>query len=202
MPSPYRAALEEAVGEYRELTVQRENVDKQIAGLRETILSLLRLLAKRGEYIDVAQIFDDQEMPDEEKKAGLSEAISDALKARDAFMTASEIKTALAGIGFNVSGYSDALPTITTTLTRLVGSDDVLVQEVRGTKVYKWNTSAFKHSPLKYLGQRHKGASAQPKSGKRSGPEPNWWRHMKEQANSTPEDATLLRLIDGLKKRN
>lgn len=177
--STYKKALEQSLAEHRKLVKQREELDRQIASLSEQIVTELRLAAKKGEAVDVTRLFDEQEMPEDDEKASLTDAIGDLLKGRDEFLTASQIKEGLPRIGFDVSHYSDPLPTITTTLCRLVKNGDVISQSVSGRTVYKWNTSAFKHSPLKYLGQRHKTTGMTAPSKKA---QPRWWVYMQEQA--------------------
>lgn len=150
-PANYIAALQQAIDEGRELTKQRAIMDRKLAQLRETVITLLRLLDE-DQPVNVNDLFESSEIP-EQAETSLTEAISDVLKARDSFMTASEINTALARIGFDKQ-YAAPLPTIATTLTRLEKTGDVVSNTVNGKAVYKWNTSSFKHSPLKYIGQR------------------------------------------------
>ncbi len=173
-----KKTLEHSVAEHRKLIEQREDLDRQIAGSTERIVAELRLLARKP-GVDISDVFDEQEMPEEDEQSSLTDAISELLKGRDEFLTASQVRDGLPRIGYGVGHYSDPLPTITTTLSRLARSGDVISQSVEGKTVYKWNTSAFKHSPLKFLGQRYKkpGDAAQSKKA-----EPRWWAHMREQA--------------------
>ncbi len=192
--SSYREALEEAVEEQRSLTQQRAELDTRIARLRETIVTLLRLLALKGEPIDVTQVFEDQEMPDD-AKTSITEAIGDLLKAREEFMTASQIMTGLTGIGFDVERYSEPLPTITTTLTRLMQSGEVIQQAVNGVNVYAWNRSPFKHSPLKYLGQRANSGFIGKGSQRDT---PDWWLHLQSAAKKKVDEGAGLRALHDL----
>ena len=169
----YKKALEDAIAEYRTLVTQRTEIDLRIAHLRETIVTLLRLLG-RQEPVDFENFFNSAELAgviDTRSEAGLSEAILDTLKAYDGFLTVREIKEGLTKIGFDIERYTDALPSISTTLSRLARNGDILRQEINGVPAYKFNTSPFKHSPLKYIGQRR------PKERT-----PNWMQRLKEAA--------------------
>jgi hypothetical protein len=189
--SSYRQALDEAVEEQRDLTKQRADIDQRIARLRETIVTLLRLLAEKGEPIDVTQIFEDEEMPDD-AKTSITEAISDLLKAREGSMTASQIMTGLTGIGFDVERFSAPLQTITTTLSRLAQGGEVIQNSINGVNVYAWNRSSFKHSPLKYLGQRSKGL----KGLREAKEQPSWWKHLLDEAVKQEQEEGGLKLTN------
>jgi hypothetical protein len=183
----YRKALEQALEEYRGLIQSREETDQRIARLRETILTLLRLLGEQ-ETIDLKDFFPSREI-EEQDPASVSDAISDVLKAAGTWMTASQVKDSLAGIGFNVGQYTEPLPTITTTLSRLESRGDVVRdRDAVGKTVYKWNVSAFKHSPLKYVNQRIK-----------KDVKPDWWNKLVEQggiplSGKVPEEPKNLGL--------
>jgi hypothetical protein len=176
-----KKTLERSVAEHRKLIEQRDELDKQIASSTERIVAELRLLARKP-GVDISDVFDKQEMPEEDEQSSLTDAIGELLRGQEEFLTASQVRDGLPRIGYSVSHYSDPLPTITTTLSRLVRSGDVIGQVVQGKMAYKWNASPFKHSPLKFLGQRYRAGGRRAQAGEKG--EPHWWRYMKEQPPS------------------
>lgn len=181
-----KKTLERSVAEHRKLIEQRDALDREIAGSTERIVAELRLLARNPRAADISDVFDEQEMPEEDEQASLTDAISELLKGREEFLTTSQVRDGLPRIGYGVSHYSDPLPTIATTLSRLVRSGEVIQQSVNGVNLYAWNRSPFKHSPLKFLGQRYREGGRRAPSREKA--EPRWWAHMKNQAQASDKD--------------
>jgi hypothetical protein len=144
----YKQALKTAVHERDSLLNERAKIDEKIARLGTMIESLRPLC-------------DDEESEMETMKFqaalseyGLADACRFILKNMDRFMTPISIRNALAAKGYDLGEQTNALASIHSICKRLVQSGEAIEQTVEGKAFYKWNTSAFTHSPLKYRGQR------------------------------------------------
>jgi hypothetical protein len=118
----YRQALEAAVREYEELGRQRQDIDKRLAQLAQTIGSLNRLCGF------TANVF-----------WGLTDACRVVLRNAGHPMTPTEMRDRLEAIGLDLSKYSSSLSAIHTVIKRLVQAQEVrLVELESGRFAYEW----------------------------------------------------------------
>lgn len=83
----------------------------------------------------------------------LADACRKVLQENDRYMSPREIRDMLEVNDYDLSQYSNPLASIHGVLKRLVESGQALRMAESSGVVYKWNTSPFKHSPLKWIGQ-------------------------------------------------
>jgi len=110
-----RAELEKLQHEKAELERSVEEHEKQIAVLTRTVNFLAQMVGEPAIPAvepDVAQ-------------AGMTGSIREILKTAPEPLTASEIRDALASLGFDMKSYSNPLATIHTVLRRLSEADEV-----------------------------------------------------------------------------
>ena len=98
----YRRALEAATREYEALGAQRQDIDKRLAELAQTIGTLMRLLGMTPTV-----------------PLGLTDAVRLVVRGAGVPMTPSQVRDRLQHIGFDLSPYANALAAIHTTLKRL-----------------------------------------------------------------------------------
>jgi len=144
----YKKALIAAQHERDSLLQERARIDDKLAKLGTMIESLRPLC-------------DDEETEIQEmhfqaalSEYGLADACRFVLKNTDRFMTPISIRNMLTAKGYDLGEQTNALASIHSICKRLVQSGEAIEQVVEGKTFYKWNTSAFKHSPLRHLGQR------------------------------------------------
>jgi len=148
----YRQALEAAVREYEELGRQRQDIDKRLAQLAQTISSLNRLCGF------TANVF-----------WGLTDACRVVLRNAGQPMTPTEVRDRLEAIGLDLSKYSSSLSAIHTVIKRLVQAHEVqLVELESGRFAYEWqrppknlalneeNLARFERCPASGPGRRTK----------------------------------------------
>jgi hypothetical protein len=148
----YRQALEAAVREYEELGRQRQDIDKRLAQLAQTIGSLNRLCGF------TANVF-----------WGLTDACRVVLRNAGHPMTPTEMRDRLEAIGLDLSKYSSSLSAIHTVIKRLVQAQEVrLVELESGRFAYEWqrppkslalneeNLARFERRPRSGPGRRTK----------------------------------------------
>ncbi len=125
----------------------------------------------------------------------LADACRKVLQENDRYMSPREIRDILEVNDYHLAQHPNHLASIHGVLKRLVDSGELLrMAESRGV-VYKWNTSSFKHFPLKYLGQRRtkKSINDQVIEEAKRLDDPAWHKHMKESGGivlSNPPYAT------------
>ena len=118
----YRQALEAAVREYEELGRQRQEIDKRLAQLAQTIASLNRL----GGF--TPNVF-----------WGLTDACRVVLRSAGHPLTPTEVRDRLEAIGLDLSKYTNSLSAIHTVIKRLVEAREVrLVELDSGRFAYEW----------------------------------------------------------------
>lgn len=102
--NPYKSSYQAAIQEIEQLKVQRENINRRIAQLEQSLPSL-QSLANEDAFAPTAS---------------LPELCAQILQALPKIgLTANDVMQALANRGVNLSGYSNPLALLHTTLTRL-----------------------------------------------------------------------------------
>jgi len=123
MSTDYRRALEAAMKEYEQLGADRQRIDKRLSELAQTIGTLSRLCGLTPTV-----------------SWGLTDACRTVLRNAGAPMTAAAVRDRLEAIGYDLSGYSNALAAIHTTLKRLrdAGELDTATAGTVGKVGYLW----------------------------------------------------------------
>jgi len=117
----YRAALDAAVKEYETLGAQRQDIDRRLAHLAQTIGTLSRLLGLTPTV-----------------PLGLTDACRLVLRS-GLPLTPVEVRDRLDHIGVDLAGYSNDLSAIHTVLKRLNESGEIrLVARPSGRHAYLW----------------------------------------------------------------
>lgn len=86
----------------------------------------------------------------------LADACRKVLQENDRYMSPREIRDMLEANDYDLTQHTNHLASIHGVLKRIVESGEALRMAESSGVVYKWNTSPFKHSPLKHIGQRRK----------------------------------------------
>lgn len=124
----YRRALDAALREYEKLLQDRDDLDKRIAQLSQTVGTLSRLC---GAVPTVTM--------------GPAEACRIVLKGAGHPLTVTEIRAQLEAMGFDLSRYLNGAAVIHTSLKRLSEHDEVdLVPHGWGKPAYVWKPKAPK----------------------------------------------------------
>jgi len=119
----YRRALESAIREYEALGEQRQQIDKRLAELAQTIGTLSKLLGLTPTV-----------------PMGLTDAIRLVVRGAGVPMTPMEVRDRLQGIGFDVSKYANELAAVHTILKRLNESGELrFIPRMAGKHQYMWN---------------------------------------------------------------
>jgi hypothetical protein len=123
----YRRALDAAVREYESLGEQRQQIDRRLAELAQTMSTLSRLC---GIVPNVS--------------FGLTDACRMALRAGGVPMTPVEVRDRLKAIGFDLTRYTNDLAAVHTTLKRLneAGELRFIARPGTGEKSYVWDRPA------------------------------------------------------------
>jgi hypothetical protein len=171
-----REQLDALRDRYTDLEEEREKIIEEMIRVEQLIKSVAPFTS--DQLIDQPGLLNHVVVPAE---MGLADACREVLKAHDRYLKPAEIRDILGLGGYDLSQYSNALASIHGVLKRMVESGEVLPAQGASGTLYKWNTSEFKHSPLKYVGQRNKDE------------QPEWWKRMME--STTPEE-----LLRGRKK--
>jgi hypothetical protein len=120
--SDYRQALETAIREYEGLVHERQDIDKRLAQLAQTISTLNRLCGF------TANVF-----------WGMTDACRVVLRNAGHPMTPTEVRDRLEAIGLDLSKYTNSLSAIHTVIKRLVEAQEVrLVDLESGRFAYEW----------------------------------------------------------------
>lgn len=146
----YRKALDTASKELQKLLRQKDEIEKRIAKLRQTVASLAALSKDDSEEDDKVYI------PGALDKAagyavatiaagivgrtiGFTDAVREVLKASGERMTPPEVKDGLLRMGVNLDAkYSNPLAVIHTTLGRLVDNGEVIIVPKGGKRAFRW----------------------------------------------------------------
>ena len=119
----YRRALETAIREYEALGEQRQQIDKRLAEVAQTIGSLSRLCG----LVPTVPM-------------GLTDACRLAIRGAGVPVMATEVRDRLQSIGFDLSKYSNDLAAIHTILKRLNEAGELrLVARGTGKPAYIWH---------------------------------------------------------------
>ena len=120
--SDYRQALQTAIREYEGLVHERQDIDKRLAQLAQTISTLNRLCGF------TANVF-----------WGMTDACRVVLRNAGHPMTPTEVRDRLEAIGLDLSKYTNSLSAIHTVIKRLVEAQEVrLVDLESGRFAYEW----------------------------------------------------------------
>jgi hypothetical protein len=174
--SNYSTILEAAITELADLMrerelldARRENLNERIIRVREGVVGLSSLAGHDPDEIRMkyANLF--PELIDSD--IGFTDAVRKVLAANATLMTPVGVRTGLRTLGFDLDRYSNPLASIHTVLKRLVESGEAEIGTVNESTAYRWKNrpefsvanaeratgpGAFKHSPLKHIGQRPK----------------------------------------------
>jgi hypothetical protein len=134
-----KLALESYLGKLKEATIERSKLTKQIKRFEDAARSILATTEDEEEIATYQEQLDDIIEP-----TGFTDAIRKVLQAANGdAMTAMEVKDALPGIGFPLSGYSNPLASVHTILKRLgkvpiLYNVDVVTKD--GKAAYRWTS--------------------------------------------------------------
>ena len=119
----YRRALEAATHEYEALGAQRQEIDRRLAELAQTIGTLSRLLGLTPTV-----------------PLGLTDAIRLVVRGAGVPMSPIEVRDRLQAIGFDVAKYANDLAAVHTILKRLNESGELrFIARGAGAHQYVWN---------------------------------------------------------------
>ena len=123
----YRRALEAAVREYEALGEQRQQIDRRLAELAQTMSTLSRLC---GIVPTVSM--------------GLTDACRLVLRGAGLAMSPTEVRERLKSFGFDLTRYTNDLAAVHTTLKRLNDAGELrfVARPGTGEKAYVWDRPA------------------------------------------------------------
>ena len=123
----YRRALEAAVREYEALGAQRQQIDRRLAELAQTMSTLSRLCG----IVPTVSV-------------GLTDACRLALRAAGVPLTPLEVRDRVKAFGFDLTRYTNDLAAVHTTLKRLNDAGELRFIPRPGTneKAYVWDRPA------------------------------------------------------------
>lgn|SRR3989442_684094 len=161
MSNEYWIGVEKEARERLEtLRVMLDSLDVQRAERQNEILQLEQLIRSIAPFTSdhpldaVDKIVNNFGIVSGVAGLDLAEACRKVLQENDRYMSPREIRDVLEVNDYDLAQHTNPLASIHGVLKRFINSGDVLTMaEARGV-VYKWNTSPFKHSPLKHIGQR------------------------------------------------
>ena len=120
-PAEYRAALDAAIREYEALGAQKQDIDRRLAQLAQTIGSISRLLGLTPTV-----------------PLGLTDAVRLVLRA-GVPLTPIDVRDRLGSIGVNLDVYANDLAAVHTVLKRLnEGGEIRIVPRPNGKHAYLW----------------------------------------------------------------
>jgi hypothetical protein len=123
----YRRALEAAVREYEALGEQRQQIDRRLAELAQTLSTLSRLCG----IVPTVSV-------------GLTDACRLVLRGAGLPMTPTEVRERLKSFGFDLARYTNDLAAVHTTLKRLNDAGELrfVARPGTGDKAYVWDRPA------------------------------------------------------------
>jgi len=123
----YRRALEAAVREYEALGEQRQQIDRRLAELAQTMSTLSRLCG----IVPTVSV-------------GLTDACRLVLRGAGLPMTPTEVRERLKSFGFDLARYTNDLAAVHTTLKRLADAGELrfIARPGTGEKAYVWDRPA------------------------------------------------------------
>ena len=123
----YRRALEAAVREYEALGEQRQQIDRRLAELAQTLSTLSRLCG----IVPTVSV-------------GLTDACRLVLRGAGLAMSPTEVRERLKSFGFDLTRYTNDLAAVHTTLKRLNDAGELrfVARPGTGEKAYVWDRPA------------------------------------------------------------
>jgi hypothetical protein len=123
----YRRALEAAVREYEALGEQRQQIDRRLAELAQTLSTLSRLCG----IVPTVSV-------------GLTDACRLVLRGAGMPMSPTEVRERLKSFGFDLTRYTNDLAAVHTTLKRLNDAGELrfIARPGTGEKAYVWDRPA------------------------------------------------------------
>ena len=123
----YRRALEAAVREYEALGEQRQQIDRRLAELAQTMSTLSRLCG----IVPTVSV-------------GLTDACRLVLRGAGSPMSPTEVRERLKSFGFDLTRYTNDLAAVHTTLKRLNDAGELrfVARPGTGEKAYVWDRPA------------------------------------------------------------
>ena len=123
----YRRALEAAVREYEALGEQRQQIDRRLAELAQTMSTLSRLCG----IVPTVSV-------------GLTDACRLVLRGAGLPMSPTEVRERLKSFGFDLTRYTNDLAAVHTTLKRLNDAGELrfVARPGTGEKAYVWDRPA------------------------------------------------------------
>ena len=123
----YRRALEAAVREYEALGEQRQQIDRRLAELAQTMSTLSRLCG----IVPTVSV-------------GLTDACRLVLRGAGLAMSPTEVRERLKSFGFDLTRYTNDLAAVHTTLKRLNDAGELrfIARPGTGEKAYVWDRPA------------------------------------------------------------
>ena len=123
----YRRALEAAVREYEALGEQRQQIDRRLAELAQTLSTLSRLCG----IVPTVSV-------------GLTDACRLVLRGAGMPMSPTEVRERLKSFGFDLTRYTNDLAAVHTTLKRLNDAGELrfVARPGTGEKAYVWDRPA------------------------------------------------------------
>jgi len=127
MSDDYRRALEAAVREYEALGEQRQQIDRRLAELAQTMSTLSRLCG----IVPTVSV-------------GLTDACRLVLRGAGLAMSPTEVRERLKSFGFDLTRYTNDLAAVHTTLKRLNDAGELrfVARPGTGEKAYVWDRPA------------------------------------------------------------
>jgi citrate synthase len=153
----YKKALDAARSELQELLRQKDETEKRIARLRQTVASLSALYEESENTEDtddkvripgtmdaIARQVATATQAMYGRTIGFSDALREVLKANGGYMTPLEVRDGLIRMGIDLhSKYANPVAVIHTTLKRLEENKEIQVSFTESGKTgYRWRTSA------------------------------------------------------------
>jgi hypothetical protein len=113
----YREALREARKDLQTLFRRREQLERQIARTRQTVIALSRVCEKDDHKVLLRHAV--------EKSFGLTDAIRTALMAANVPLDALSVRSALETVGYDIGASPNTLVSIHTVLKRLAANGEI-----------------------------------------------------------------------------
>lgn len=144
----YRLALERAKADLhdcrrrlKECSQMHEALEIELGRLRAAVFSLSQITG--SDFVD-------------EEVLGLTDAVRLAFKlVPGRWMTAQDVRTNIAALGFDLLGYSNILASIHTIIKRLQGRHEISSgRGTDGTTVHRWIPRLQAHEPSAFRGKR------------------------------------------------
>lgn len=125
--------LDKALKDLRDLCSRRKHDESELVRLNLVIRSLAYQVDDKTREEALSELKAARRKP-----AGLTEAISECLRATPQYLSANEVREWLEREGFDLSDYSQPLATISVTLRRLVEGKRVKAKREGRSVTYKW----------------------------------------------------------------